>query len=483
MAADPPTRPLTWFRCVRAWWWLLAALTIVCVSGVWDSALKTVPMQTFLPPDCDWVVAGQDFPRFWSATNSTVQAAAFRDAFAQRVHSLELAVRQLTGIRPTPGRWRAWLGPMFTAGIRGEQAGLCVRPGLLVRGADLLNRALHRPDSLTGLSRYGRLYYTWRDGWLICSFSEEFVKASSEAAPRAMNVGGVEELRVTWSGPQAGEVRIQPGAEWSCTGNVAGELTHRRAPLRLTAPWCAPPLASVTATKPSEVVAFVYQAWNILCAASGWGDSSLFQVGGRMAGHLLSAWGFDSLGAGWERPISECAFALAGLDGRNAVPVPVINAVFQPSGDAPGAHPLAGLLGRGTPAIHEWGQARGWVHPLLGEEWALCLATTPHEWLVSSREPEMRRLAGVEAETVPVNADLVARIDCARAAPDMMRLITRAAALELIPGMNERDVAAFLEPWARLIESLGEVRVEAWGRGGGRIDFQATLKKSGGAPS
>ena len=105
----------TGFRgAVRRW----DALCVVCaflgLFAVADYRIKRAGEGLgFHPSGAACVVVSQNLPAFCARVAATDAAARFTDETPRPFDAFELAVRKATGIRPTPLRWRVWLGPRF----------------------------------------------------------------------------------------------------------------------------------------------------------------------------------------------------------------------------------------------------------------------------------------------------------------------------------------------------------------------------------
>lgn len=459
---------------LRPWLVLLSLPLALALLASWDLRLKSGPDTAILPAGCVWTIAAPDFPLFWARLAQSRPGLAFQDAFPMRVHAAELDVRLATGVRPTPGRWRAWMGSKFAAGYFEGAAGICVRPGLLLRTAGWFARVLGRSTEENGIFCYGEYCYAWRDGLLIVSESAGFIRAALESAPVTAPRLEPAELEIAWPGEQGGKLRIRAEDGLPVSGSVPGTLTARTEGLTLTSTLPGTSLFSVATTKPSEAFQLFGAVWAAArpyCHSAAPGFTVLAE---RLSSHLERAWQWDRLGRAWDFPIAEFAFALTGISRESTLPVPVVAAVFRPVRSGPGAHPLMPLLGGEAPLLYEWNGAPGWARSMLGREWTLCLASMPKVWIAASQEREMRRITGDLIDGPAREADLVLRADWARAAPEVAALLSEAADYELLPEMNARDAAPWIDACKQFLGAAGVTTLDAWARGG-RLEFRGWL--------
>lgn len=461
-------------RRIRPWLVLLLLPLLVAVLASWDRRLKDGPQLAHLPAGCLWTISAPDFPLFWTQLAQTHAGRAFQESFPMRVHEAELEVRMSTGLRPTPGRWRAWMGPKLSAGYAEGAAGFCAQPGLLLRAADEIARILGVSVEKDGISRYGGYCYAWRNGWIIVSKSYPFVRAAIESPPEETPPLAVNELQLEWRGGHTCQVRVRAEEGLPVSGSVPGSLTTRRDGLTLAKALPDLPILTVSTTKPSDVFRLLDLFWTAIRPC--FHDTAPFPtiMGERLAAHLRQAWQWDRLGNGWDRSVAECSLALTGFSRDSVPPIPVLAAIFRPVRSGLITHPFLRLLDSRTSLLYEWNGASGWARSLLGREWTLCLATTPNTWLAASREREMRRIAGNLVESPVHDADLVLCVDWTRAAGEVAALLSQAASLELLPEMNARDAVPWIDAWKRFVEALGVTTLDAWARGA-QIEFRGQL--------
>lgn len=461
-------------RRLRRWLALLCLPVALALLASWDLRLKSGPDVALLPSGCDWTLVAPDFPLFWARVAQVRAGQAFQDAFPMRVHAAELELRLATGVRPTPGRWRAWMGVRLAAGYFGDAVGICVRPGLLLRAADRIARALGRCKAEDGVSRFGDYCYAWRDGLLIVSKSRKFVRAAMESPPVKLPRIESAELEIGWPGEQGGRLRIRAEEGLPVSGSVPGSLTARSNGLTLAGALPGEALVSVATTKPSEALQLFGALWTSIRPYCQNAAPALTHLAERLSSHMHRAWQWDRLGRAWDRSIAECNLALTGISHETTLPAPVLAAVFRPATREPGAHPLMPLLAGEPPLLYEWNGSPGWARSIMGRDWTLCLATVRDAWIATSREREMRRVAGKLIGGVAREADLALRIDWVRAAPELAVLLSAAADYELLPEMNARDAAPWIDSCRRFCGALGVTALDAWARGG-RLEFRGWL--------
>ena len=445
---------------LRRWRALGCALVLIVAVAWIDTRLKASPLDGYCPDDVRCVVAGEDFPAFYGGLQRIDAAKGVADELRRPLAAAELAVRKATGIRPTPRRWRAWLGGLFLAGWRGSDSGVCVRPGVLMRVADLL---LRNPVE-DGVRVFGADYfYGWRDGFLIVSASRAYVADALKASVRVVEPSEArDDLRFQWERPPSGVFHVLARDGLPVSGWIAGNASHRTTPLTAAAAWPETPMLAVTSSKWADV-------WTLWTGWTKW--TELLQ---EWAGGFCAPWNSASLPDGWDASVDECAFAVLDLDTQETVPVPEVAMILRAKAPAQVRHPLEPLFAPDSLMPYEWNGQPGFMAAGIGEKLVPCLCRVGSDWMFASREPLMAQLAGHLRPAEPLDADIAIRLDWAKLAKCGEVMLRKAAVLELVPRMNVKDVDAVLMPYVRAAGQLGSLEFDAHAQGG-RIGFDGRL--------
>jgi len=435
-----------WFALVvvLAGYWGLAAL---------DRGLKIPRHPGFSPANAAWVCTAPDLPQFWRRLGQAEPAAGVAEELPQWVHKCDLAVRQATGIRPTPSRWQIWMGSQVLASGGQGRWGLCVRPGVLLRLAHTANRLVPWTHGPAGLSRYGEFYYGWRDGYLLASKWPQYVQDALGApayAPPPQDAA--DALTLAWSGPRAGHLRVHAADGLPLTGSIAAGIAAREHPLHLPEAWPEPPLAVAAVNRWQDLAEILGALGALLPSLPA--VAPLQDV----AQSLCTTWGFAALPPDWDASLEECAVALLAIDTTETTPVPEMAVVWR--GGPVSTHPWQTLVDHTHALPYVWNTWAGHVLPVLGEKATLCLARDDRYWVAASQEPVMDRLLGRWTEARAVQADLSVRVNWEQAGQAAGALLRRAAQLELVPRMNAREAEGALAPVAHAISTLGRLEID-----------------------
>ncbi len=454
-------------RIARGWLALLAALLVYALLVLLDQHLKRAPHPGFRPEQASCTAFAPDAPQTWMALKRLPAAKTVRDELPRWVHQAELALRLATGIRPEPERWRVWLGPQMLASIRDGQWGVCVRPGVLLHAAHWANRLV--ASSVDGFYTYRGLRYAWREGFLVASPWPEYVRAALQAAPCA-NTGAESRpdgVSLVWNNPVPGEALLVPG-DLELRGRLTVSIPHTPESLRLPDAWPNDPMLTVSMQRLDALSPF----WSLFA------DTAAAQWLERHGTALVTAWRFPALPDNWDARLSEAALALYDVDISEITPVPECAAALRDREAPGGTHPLAPLLTGDHPIPYAWNAHPGQILPVFGEKCSLCLAGDEGYWLVTTQEPLMGRLLGhLSPRPAPANT-FALRLNCKKAGGLASNVLRRAAALELIPEMDPRDLEREWLPAVHVISQLGRLSVDA-SSDGKQVIFAARLSEDG----
>ena len=456
---------------LRRWRGLLCAVGLLAALAAVDARLKTGGGGGYCPEEAVWILAAEDFPSFWKGFVESNTVRAFNEQAPDWLGRFQLATRKLTGIRPTPTRWRVWLGNTFLAAGCAEGVGLCVRPGILLRVVHAFREVFQGVEATEGVFAFGPLSYAWREQFFIVSDAPGYVRACLSAqAPALEESHAPDEIRLCSTGHCRGFLRIRGEDELPVAGWINMNTAHRARPLTLPNAWPDDPIAAITASRWTDMRAVA--AWALdFCHSQGIRE----EIRG-MWEAVLHQWELDSLPKDWDAAVDECSLAITALDTDETLPVPEVAAVMRTRDLAEGPHPLQALVADRDALPYEWGDTAGWIAPWLSEKLAPCLACSGRDWLVTSQEPVMARLVGRLGQGAPVEADIALRIDWQRLADCGQRLVRSAAELELIPRMNPRDAEQKVIPYLQGIGQAGALFLKGTCVEG-RLSFEGYLAR------
>jgi hypothetical protein len=443
-------------RILRGWRVFLVTLVVLGCCAWLDTQIKArAGIDGYCPDNAAWIVATQDFGTLWRRASQTSAVERLCEEWPRPLAGVELAIRKATGIRPTPARWRLWMGDRLLVAGSDLGSGLCVYPGVLTRMVHWVRRATLRGGRQDGVYAFGDLHYAWRNGFLIASRSRGYVAASLDAQPPDLPAADRrDEVRCVWRGRRESTFCVRPDEGFPVEGRVRVAITERATPLTLTHAWPEPPLFAVTATSPEDL--------GTLLAALGqpFSDTAGWQEIVRISSVIRRQWGVGELPEGWNKGLSQCGFALLDVDTSQSLPVPELALILRGTRPAAGPHPLQPLFDAFDAVPYQWQGQPGGFHAVLGQGISACLGRSGRDWIATSREPAMDALVGQLASGPATNADATVRLRWDAAGTAAESVVNRMAGLELLGRQNKRDAAMMWLPMTRGIARAGVLELD-----------------------
>lgn len=447
----------------KGWYFLLFAIT--CVFGVLllnEWVAVSAPVAGYFPADAQFIITSSDFGYFWTLLYLSDAGLALRHEVPLPLKDWELVVRHETGIRPTPIRWRVWLGRNLVASKSPEGFGICVYPGVLLRALELGRRLATSLslDSTDSVDMFGNYYYAWHNGYLIVSRSKSFVLAvqrGNEISKKGLPDRTAIEIRYT--GEPAWNVTLYAKNGLPYQGVVQARLVPATGPLTLVHACPERPLLSVN-TSCWANLQFLRDVGKILIFKDDW--RSLL---GETWCHLLGKWQLGQIQPNWDVGFTELAFFVPSVDITDGVPVPNMALVLRSPRRVFGEHPLKSLVSDGNVLPMEWEGSPGVIAPLFGDRLALCLGQFDRDWYVASSEKTMARLVGNLKGNTPLETDLLVELYYEQLGTLLQSVMEAWADAQFIPGKSAEELRADLTPWLAGMKRLGRFRLSAKARG------------------
>ncbi len=449
---------------LRSGWTIGFGLLAIAVAT--DSALVSSPAgYGYRPPDSLWHACLSDAGAFSRALRQTSASRALQEDLQPLYADAALATRLQTGIRPNALRWRVWMGKRLLVARSPAGAGLCVYPGALLRLTAGLHAAFTSSDD-QGIHRFSEWRYAWRDGYLIASRREAYVRDTLAAGVFETGTSAEESgadspeapmdpraLDVAWEAPVRGRVRITAAESIPVAGFSHAPITRRATPLTLSARTSQPQCFSIAATTWRDVAAVAERLVD-LCAPS---DAATI-VRERVR-QTIRDWRLTMPDAGWQAPLEQTALSVRTVRAIGETPVPELTAAFACASRSVDEHPLLPLT-TGLPRTpFEWSGTPGTASPILGDDLNLCLAGRDGLWLAATTEPAMAELAAGAHASDQVYADAVVEADWEAIAQTLETWLPLLADWEAFAERNREDVEADWMPLVRAASELGRARL------------------------
>ncbi len=423
-----------------------------------DSYLKNAPHLGYYPSDATWVAYTNETGKFWQALNATFFSARLRRDGHNPLQQWESDMRASMGLRSTPARWSSWIGRSLVAARGDGGVGVCLRPGLLLRAAEIVGRALGTVSESNGISRYGDWAFTWRDGYLLASHSVSAVvslrDSSSIIEHGILSESGAAGLR--WRAERDGEIMLSPDDGLPLRGWIAAPSAKpdkaqsaaslNRSEIRspgLAAHLTNTPILTLSGTASESLADFIRYGLTRLPASE-----LVHPVLQELA---------DALPMGWAEPGIPFEFALTHVDTSEGLGIPEMAYLRPLRSPAHTGFPHPGALRQ------EWGAFTGWIQPHAGEKLSLCAAAYDSIQLLTSQEPLMAELAAALTKSDAVighGGELNMTLYWEPCSKLIGELLLSAADRELIRRRNREDIEARYLPYVELLSILGALQVE-----------------------
>jgi len=437
----------------RRWGLFIVAVIAVIALGVVDDRLKASPQSGFCPADPEWTVHAADFGTFWSALESTDAFERLTDEVPHPFQEFERQVYYRTGIRPTGQRWRAWLGREFLAAKTDAGFGVCVKPGILLRIVHGARGLFVSGDS--GVYTFADLHYGWRNGYLIISRQEAYVRAALDVPQPdyVTRTTATRDIRFQWYGEGGGAIRLSAEDTLPVSGRIEVAITKRDAELFSNAAWYAPPALVLSVTDPNDL--------RTLFDAIRPGLEHLPGVA-RWERHLIALiarWDIPSLPRDWDADIDQTTVAVTDISIEHGLPIPEAALALRDISVARREHPLGSLAALSAPYPYEWEDREGTVTPILNDALALCLVGRDDYWYAATQE---RNVAGLllNAEWIEgLKADVALNIDWRVSGSIVERGLYDLARAGALFYTDRQTVDYLYMPWVRAVKDLGNLHI------------------------
>ncbi len=432
-----------------AWLGLLVAGLVLIGAALADHQLKTVSHPGFLPEDMPVYLYAPDLPLSWMHFSKTALARNLNDEAAPLLHTIELSLRQWSGIRPTPARWRTWLGPSAIAATDGRDWILCVHPGLAAHVVSLFLSDKGLPGT--------QIHQAWREGYLLLSSSSVFIKKAQTAPPVTLEFAETispDTLLVALHTPIQAVLTVTPSPGLPMEARCR---TSQASVSRPATVWSAPPLpGSPNLLLSLSSVHSAVQLANLLS------EMNLPDFSGGVLGNLASKWSINRLSSFFSDangPLNApMSCALYGISTSSGIPLPRLALA---SGAKEG---FGGLLSSsqtsGKLLPYEWNGCAGWMFPLLGDQFSLYGFQRDNTQYLVTQEPLAAMVAATFKAAAPtVEDDVMLALDWKGVATELMRTANWAADRELLPETGPKDLETTFIPLMKALSHGGVLKL------------------------
>ncbi|MBI2424075.1 MAG: hypothetical protein HYV27_14690 [Candidatus Hydrogenedentes bacterium] len=443
----------------RGWFILAGAICGLTLAGWLDRDLKTATVPGFIPAEAAWSIYTPDFPAAWHWFEREPAWAPLRDTFPTQILDPRLRLRQVSGVRFTPARWRTWFGPSLLMHGNAVHWGAVVKPGLLLRCAHYIAGA-PVPDS-RGLYQWHGYYYGWREGFLLISPSQDWTRETLEGTVDAANAApaSMPLIRLQRRGdhPASFTLRCAPGAPFSGTAAIPIQTKTRQ--LELPFPGGDPPMLLVEGASLQQIEAFRRGVVNYLaplCVSGPKIDlpapfSLLATAYAQLAGRNIDN------GAG---------IALHDVAWMHGIPVPVLALVLDDPEGAGLEHPFSIEAPGLVEEPYRWDGVAGSVTPLWGDGMALWRARKTPYWIAATQADTVAALLrGDRTAEAPYYVSLFLGASWPKLADAASAALTRAEEWGLFTEWLDAEIRRAVTPFAESVAQLTRIEVYIEGTG------------------
>ena len=402
--------------------------------------MKRGDVAGMVPQGAAWRVAVRDLPQVWRQWESLEAAATLQETAPPFMHEGSVALRKITGVRPTPSRVDLWLGPGALLAGNDEEWCLSFRPGIALRVASAIH-GLTGSESAPGIRRWGTLFYAWHQGLLLVAPGSEYLADVLDNGTEAFHGdSAVDSLSLSWSGESAGTLEIVAQEGLPIDLNIPLALDASNGPLRYTENWpeamlvwndhdanLAPQLGKVAETLAVSLVSPENVGLWRSMLTSWWQAQSPVPTLDHCGGE--GVWMYPAPGQGADKGTFQTGRMLIGCDAP----------VFQPVEELESARP------------YQWDDRSGWLvlSPRHQASWSGIQQGDLVAW---SNDTDLvpQLIDAIRGEEV--SGALHVRMRWAPAMLLARDVIRELATKELIPGLSVDDVESH---WLPYLNALG----------------------------
>ncbi|MCX8065989.1 MAG: hypothetical protein N3G21_12605 [Candidatus Hydrogenedentes bacterium] len=391
-----------------------------------------------------------DFPFLWNELSThPIGVSAYNNLY-KYIYNVELIFRKCFGIRPTPIRWDFWLGREAVLSYSSDSGHWAVITKPRVYSCFILSKLLE--EELKFLDDK-KIYISFNESYLIfsnfklgpddlryCSFS------SPEREGCSVNIA-LDDYSVVLYPTLREVIEIEGRLESNNKYNAS-----------LRPPYFSNSILSIS----GELLGLVKEISlrNYRCIMEGNKTKSLTLP---LELYLNTIKGSPVERLGWKLlglAISQGGIiAIAGLSGDYSTPIPVIAGWLPLSEDE--LQKIREVLDIPEySAVHNvvWSNLEGYIIPIWGRAYQLCLARYRNGFIFCSDESTMNTLINSLDEQDAFSSYL--SIDFPSLAKFYGRFFRWAVSLEASPFLSERDVSELYPSWEKFFESLGTLEIK-----------------------
>lgn len=443
-------RRIIWILLIIICGWIIF---LVPFTPIWRRLpLYKIPVAQKFPVliDSKVILYFPDFPLFWwKISEHQIGHSAYENLYPY-LYKIELVVRKSFGIRPTPSRWDFWLGKSSVVCLSPDSKNWAVVTKPRVYSRILLPLLLGKEIKLTDGFKIQILQI---DDYLIFSNSEdceyklrylEFLSSDNRDCLLAIasgrssaELGIFVDDRITFSGSIMSSYvfrrsEFPPLDISSCAFSISGEFIEIfRDTGREVFDWMRPSIESTMFYIPIEVYLKTVRTTPLEKMFT-----KLFKLVINNNGYVC----------------------LLNISEEFSNPVPVIAGWIPLEGtNFSKVKELLDLSENILIYPYRWRETEGFIIPLWGRAYQLCLAKYKNGFIFTSNESAMNHL--ITSIKEDVNSPNQLSINFNSIAEEYKKLCSWVITYEFIPFFSERDFTEMYPAWEKFFSDLGKLEI------------------------
>jgi|GEM_PF-6305494 len=402
-----------------------------------------------IPSSSDVIVFFPDFPLFWEKLSSHPIGVSGYENLYSYLYDVELGLRKRFGIRLTPVRWNFWVGnPCVFCFFGDEHWALIAKPRFYARMlVPLLLRNRLRGDE------GGNMFFSVVDNYVIfsnCAFGREQLQYLD------FQMNSREDCIINAvANNRSIELQVELKDDIKISGNILGSTETNQI---LQKPVFINAVVSIS----GEFVEFVDNI--ILRYLKGLVDVKTIEyfefplklylrtITDSPVEHLLLRL-LDLV------KTQNGVFSIVGVSDNCLVPIPVFAGWFPEEEKT--ISTLLEMVGLPpyTPVYPtKWDNVEGYVIPLWGRAYQLCLARYNDGFLFCTNESTMSEVVVAISSASELSTSLF--VDFESVSREYKKLYQWAVALDTRYFINPRDFSELYPPWEKFLQTLGRLEIK-----------------------
>lgn len=212
----------------RRWLPLVIVAVTIAITLVLDNSFKRGPFEAFAPDDASMVLSTSDFGATWAGIVATETWQGVKKEQPDPLIEPLVQLRKKLGVRMSPERWNAWMGPRAALVQREGQWRLSTCPGVLMRVAAWVHGITSEPVG-ESIFEYRGLAYQWQGSTLHVSSEVAALTGPISAGQQSISLPETKDgVRIHLPGRRNLSLMIQARDGLPTQGSIDLETTSAK---------------------------------------------------------------------------------------------------------------------------------------------------------------------------------------------------------------------------------------------------------------